>query len=156
LQKDLIRDARWSSDPRVALDIAEQLHQAIEKHETVERTTRQSLESLIRPEDESRRGALLRKLDMERSYLEYFTACLGNLIVPVGVPLLSEIALKPERDSVSPEVGALKRRQSIWSLANLGRNLERFSSFSEERKEEILAQLDAESAGTGRRSDWAK
>lgn len=154
LHKDLSRDARWSSDPQVALEVAEQLQQALEKHEVKEAALRTKLQALTRTEDEGQRVKLLSELEGERSYLEYLTACLGNLLVPVGVPLLSETALK--EDGVTPELAALKRRQAVWSLANLGRNLERFDKLPPARQEVIVTELAEEAGSMTKRGDWAK
>ncbi len=153
LHKDLMSDARVASDPRVALDLAELLQEAIRNYDPMERSTREQLAKATEPEAIRERARLLKKLETERSYLEYLTACLGNLLIPAGVPLLSDMALS--REGVNEESVLLKRRQAVWALANLGRHLERFTALPPERQEEALARLAEEAGRPGPRGEWA-
>lgn len=154
LQKDLARDARFASNPELALDLAELLREAAENHDPNEKSIQEALAKAAGQDADQERTRLLTRLEKERSYLEYLTACLGNVLVPAGVPLLSELALSEK--GITEEAILLKRRQAVWSLANLGRNLERFDTLVSERQEEVLTQLEREATQAGRRGDWAK
>lgn len=154
LQKDLARDARFASNPELALDLAELLHNAADNHDPNEKSIQEALVKAVGLDADKERTRLLTRLEKERSYLEYLTACLGNVLVPAGVPLLSEMALSEK--GVTEEAVLLKRRQAVWSLANLGRNLERFDALAPERQDEVITQLELESTRPGRRGEWAK
>jgi hypothetical protein len=154
LQKDLAGEVRFVSNPELALDLADLLDEAAKNHDPTEQAIRDSLAKLAGPDADKERERLLKKLEMERSYLEYLTACVGHVMIPAGAPLLSDMALKKE--GASEETILLRRRQAVWSLANLGRNLERFTSLPVERQEEVLAQLNQEIARPGKRGDWAR
>jgi hypothetical protein len=88
-----------------------------------------------------------------RGYLFYLSGCLGNFMVPVGAPLLCEMAL----DTKGNDRGAvaLRRRRALWVLAQLGENIKRFDQLSDDRRRSVLETLQAEAASsTGRRRDW--
>jgi hypothetical protein len=70
------------------------------------------------------------------------------------MPLLLEIALD-ETGKHSP-AGARRRRQAVWSLANLGTNLKRFDNLTPAEQESALQALEAEAAGSGERGRRAK
>jgi hypothetical protein len=90
-----------------------------------------------------------------RKYIQYLCACAGNLMTPVGGPALADLARKsPSRD---PKTDALLRRQAVWALAALGDNLRRFEKLPEDRRADVLAQLDrAAEDAPGEEAAWAR
>jgi hypothetical protein len=84
----------------------------------------------------------------------YLGSCLGSLTIPVGAPLLSQLAITTS--GPEPRAATRKRWQALWALANLGNNLKRFQRLIPERQQMVLAELQAESAGLGARAEWAK
>src|SRR5207244_3621272 len=81
-------------------------------------------------------------LTAQRNYVQYLGACLGNLSIPVGVPLLTDLA-RTGRGS-DPKLRALTRRQAVWALATLGDGLKRFQKLPDERRAEVRRQVEAE------------
>jgi hypothetical protein len=141
----LLRDDNLASDPKFGLDLAERLRQ------TADSTA-----------------------DADRAL--YLGSCLGSLTIPVGAPLLSRLAVTrnyrradaaplasyrradaaPLDPGPEPRAVTRKRWQALWALANLGNNLKRFQRLIPERQQMVLAELQAESAGLGKRAEWAK
>jgi hypothetical protein len=93
-------------------------------------------------------------LEAARKYALYLGSSLGSFTVPVGVPILKEIALKDTGQE--PKELARRRRQAVWSLANLGMNLKRFDALSPVEQDAALETLKTEASGSGERGRWAK
>jgi hypothetical protein len=73
-------------------------------------------------------------------------------MVPVGAPMLKELASQTE--GIDPKNRALRRRQAVWALANLGQNLKRFDKLDDPKKEAVLEKLHA-SPGSDH-ADWLR
>jgi hypothetical protein len=182
-----------ASNPKFALDLAERLDRAITEVERAEQAMRGEVEKAEQAarEDLKRlekiaasRGeqltqkeydaywrtfehhceALWRKLANPRNHLLYLTACMGDFTIPVGAPVLSELALKDRGAEVKGVT--LRRRRAVWALANLGDNFTRRylgenarredKVLTPEQKEAVIAQLKKEAAGSGKRARWAR
>src|SRR5262249_16852457 len=90
----------------------------------------------------------------QRAYVQFLMNCLGNCWLPVGVPLLKEIALK--EDGADPQMIKLRREVAVWALAKLGDNLKNLDALSADRREIVLAELEQEAAGVpSERREWA-
>jgi hypothetical protein len=118
---------------------------------------RQSLADLARAEKdmaqapEGRSQAQARQAFLkQRSFVQYLCNCAGNLRVPVSADALADLSRTPAVSD--PKTNALLQRQAVWSLAALGENRRRFAKLPEERQEEVLRQLDAESDAAARRA----
>ena len=148
-----------ASDPKFALDLAERLRKGLGELESEEKATAERVAGQA-PEEQEKAW---RGLAAQRNHVLYLAACLGDFTVPVGVPLLSEMALKedgPELKSV-----ALRRRRAVWALANLGENFKRRYQgidaqpgekvLSDAQKEAIVAELKQETKVRGERALWA-
>jgi hypothetical protein len=127
-----------ASDPRFGLDLAKRLEAALKE---------------LHEEDGAKGKPGKLQADREKDIM-FLSACLGNMTIPVGVDLLCEIA-QDTRGKDSKSV-ALRRRQAVWELANLGDNLGRFKDLSADQKTDVLAQLAAEAKGSGSRAKWAE
>jgi hypothetical protein len=150
LAQVLLRDDQLASNPKFALDLAERLRQALQ----AAATTEQSLGDRLRQPTPSAPEGDLKTLEAQRSYIVYLSACLGNCTIPVGAPLLNELAVS--EDGADAKGGARRRLQSVWALATLGENLKRFDKLPLERQGNILAKLEDEVSGGRERADWAR
>jgi hypothetical protein len=143
LAQVLLRDDRLASDGPFALQLADRLQKAIASSAEPEKSFATRLPSL-KPEEVAPEQ---KKLDLGRHYIVYLSACLGNFMVPVGAPLLKELAL--QESGLEPRALAERRRQAVWALANLGENLKRFDRLPSEQQDNVLARLEE----TARRDD---
>jgi hypothetical protein len=167
-----------ASDPKFALDIADRLEAALTELTEQEYKSKKVLDKKLveiqldpnlKNEDkeqrkEKERTAAGRKLAPQRNLALYLISCLGDFTIPVGVPLLGEVAMNNQ--GFEPKGLILKRRRAVWALANLGDNVQRHyfgknakpedKVLSNEQKAAILAQLKKEAAGDGNRAKWAR
>jgi hypothetical protein len=152
LAQVLTRDDALAADPSFALRIAERLARATVELEQAEKAylDLDDSEANKRPRAEARKA-----LTAQRSYVQYLGASLGNFSVPVGAPLLVDLARNGRgRDE---KLRYHVRRQAVWALANLGDAQKRFRKSSEEQKSGIRRQLEAEAAsGGGQTREWAE
>jgi hypothetical protein len=79
------------------------------------------------------------KLAPNRNFISYLSAALGNFMVPVGAPVLKDLAVRKE--GIDPKTRALRRRLAVWTLANLGENLKRFDRLDDPHKAAVLDRL---------------
>jgi hypothetical protein len=167
LAQVLLRDERLATDPRFALDLAERLRRAVDASASAEQAYAERLRALPYdlPEEERRRledDPERKRLEDDRAYAHYLMECLGDFTVPVGVPLLMDLAAKPdvaaEADArlMRPAVAwASRRREAVWALAKLGENMKRFEQLSPEQQQALLDALQEERAGEGtERAHW--
>jgi hypothetical protein len=142
-----------ASDPEFALELAVRLRQALDDLQEDEKTTWERIKTL----SESEQALKWRKLAPQRDYVLYLTACLGDFTVPVGAPILCEIA----QEERSPDVKewTLRRQRAVWALGNLGENCKRYGQLKKEQQADALAKLKEEAEngdGPSRRREWAK
>ena len=142
-----------ASDPEFALELAVRLKRALDDLQQDEKTTWERIKNL----SESEQALKWRKLASQRDYVLYLTACLGDFTVPVGAPILCEIA----QEERSPDVKewTLRRQRAVWALANLGENRKRFGQLSKDQQADALARLKEEAdngEAPSRRREWAK
>jgi hypothetical protein len=174
LAQVLLRDDQLASNPRFALDLAERLHKAMDsaaagEKALAERLARhphlvERLSRLVQGEPDPQRDssdaewktleAQWKALEPDHNYVLYLSAALGSFALPVGAPLLSELAAKePVEVNI---IVTLQRRRAVWALANLGENLKRFDQLPPERQAAVRADLEEEAAGSGDRGRWAR
>jgi hypothetical protein len=137
------------SDAKFALDLAERLRTALDDLYREEKATGDRVANLSTAEQ----NRAWRKLAPQRDHVQYLAAALGDFVVPVGVPLLAEIALRDQ--SLDVEGNTLRRRQAVWALGNLGDKVRSFTELPEAQQDAIRARLQAEAKGEGKRADWA-
>src|SRR5438105_1132245 len=116
----LLRDDNLASNPKFGLDLAKRLQQTLNRTAGAERTLAENLRRQPRAELSHDNKAL----EPGRDHILYLGSCLGNLTLPIGAPLLSQMAMT--RDGAEPRVVTRRRWQALWALANLGDNLKRF------------------------------
>jgi hypothetical protein len=152
LSQTLLRDPRLAADPAFALDLADRLEAAVDEGSAPSAAERSFAERFGAMSPEQRKQERSR-LEPDRNYVQFLCACLGNSAVPAGAGLLEDLAT---RESRGERAGlALRRRQAVWALANLGENLKRFDALRPEEQDAVLAGLES-AAGGGRRGGRAK
>ena len=136
------------TDVVFALELAKRLRAALDELHALE----QKVITLSPGEQEK----AWRKLQPQRDFVDFLVADLGHFDVPVGVPLLCEII----NHENSPDVkgNTMRRRRTIWALANLGDHLKSLDRhLSAEQRTAMVAQLKAEKAGDdAQRAAWAR
>jgi hypothetical protein len=139
-----------ASYPRFALDLAEKLQQELAVLEQEERAAYQRTRNLSAEEQEGARA----RLRPQRDRVRFLIAVLGDFTVPVGVPLLSEIAVNdegPDRKAV-----VLRRRLAVLALASLGESMKRWPDLPPDKQASAMQDLAAEAGGKGQRAAWAR
>jgi hypothetical protein len=157
LAQVLLRDDKLASDPKFALDLADRLRQTLLDSDLGEKRLAEMVVRMASTPSSDDKAAVAKAttdLEAARKYALYLGSSLGSFTVPVGVPLLKEMALK--ETGQEPKALALRRRQAVWSLANLGMNLKRFDALSPVEQDAALETLKTEAAGSGERGRWAK
>jgi hypothetical protein len=148
LAQVLLRDDRLAADGPFALELAGRLEGVRSLREGDEKAFADRAAALS-PGEATRERT---RLEPERNYILYLGACLGNCMVPVGVPVLNKLA--EQEQGMEPRALAERRRQAVWALANLGENLKRFDKLPAERQDEVVADLEA--AAQGEHGQWAR
>jgi hypothetical protein len=152
---------RWKADTHFALELAERLRLSLDELYRREKETGERIARLQQQEQAAGRsmsGAEIdagwRKIAPLRNHVSFLAAALGDLHVPVGVPLLAEICTHEG----SPDIkgNTMQRRKALWSLANLGANTRGFSSLPSEKQSDVLGALHEEAAGSQARAAWAR
>lgn len=138
LAQTLKRDDDLASDPKMALRLAGLLQRRLAEYDRGLAELSREAPKLQPEEINKRREALKDK----RRDIQFLSPCLGSLMIPVGAPLLCEIASRGE--DMDEKSLALLRRQAVWALGNLGENLKRFPKLPPERRQLVIDQLQAE------------
>jgi hypothetical protein len=131
----LLRDDALASDSAFALQLAQRLCRTRDNSAPFEKVHAEHFAKLS-PQEEEREAA---KLEADRDYILLLTQCLSRFMVPVGAPVLEEMAMQESGlDSLTLNA---RRRQALWALANLGENVKRFDKLSSEQQEAVKSQL---------------
>jgi hypothetical protein len=151
LSQVLLRDDRFASDADFALELVKRLKQARDDTKTAETELAKRFPPLS-PEEIDKLGddAWLnrekdldrenKKLDGQRTYIQFLAACLGNFMVPVGVPALRDLAL--QEGGVEAGQLAEQRRRAVLALAVLGENCKRFDKLTPIEQKVVLDKLE--------------
>jgi hypothetical protein len=125
--------------------------------------------SRLETQDNTLIGHAFKDMRDKRKNVQFLIPCVGSLILPTGAPVLCEILLagRPEAAAKEPDRAGqssprqkwtdekgliLLRRDTAWSLANLGDNLKRLQKLPPEQLAAIVGQLETEAAA-GESSD---
>jgi hypothetical protein len=150
LTQRLPRDDRLASDPDFALELVKRLRTAHKDLEAAELElasrfppmTAQELDKLADDAWLKRAQDLEvanRKLDDRRTYVKFLAASLSGFMVPVGVPVLRELALQEK--GIEENQLREQRANALWSLAVLGENINRFDKLPPPDQQSILEKL---------------
>jgi hypothetical protein len=146
LAQVLLRKDALASDVPFTLHLADRLHTAVAQSAEAERENASRFEGLTAGE----KARELKKLEPDRNLIIYLGASLGNCMIPVGAPLLKQLAV--QESGMEPEALAERRRRALFALATLGENLKRFDRLSDREKTAIEEKLQeaAEQGGHSR------
>jgi hypothetical protein len=170
----LQRDDHLAANATFGLDLAERLNQTRNLVEPAEKAIAERLRKSPRldkefrqrvqddpqyagPADDLEWRALLTEwnaLEPSLNYLLYLSSCLGNMSVPVGAPLLGELALKEGADD--NVLTTRQRLHCVHALAALGNNVGRLEKLTPPEREAVLATLEEEAGKGGLRAEWAE
>lgn len=137
LAQVLLRDDNLASDSGFALQLTQRLRRTLDTSGPFEKAHAEQFAKLS-PEEEARERT---KLEADRDYILLLAQCLSRFMVPVGAPVLEEMA--SQESGLDPRALNARRRQSLWALANLGDNIKRFDKLSPEQQESATAALSA-------------
>jgi len=149
LSQALPRDNQLATDPVFGLELAVRLRSALDRNEEAERARKKKGEE-AKPVDADETKAIL----AERAHIIYLVSSLGNFQVPVGAPLLAELADKAA--GIDPETDFHRRAAALWALTLLGNNLRKFDQLPPERKTELMVTLKRQTEEPGDRGTWAR
>lgn len=149
LAQVLLRDDNLASDSDFALQLVQRLRRSLNSSAPFEKAHAEQFGKLS-PQDEA---SELKKLDPERNYILLLSQCLGHFMVPVGAPVLEELAV--QQSGLDRRTLGARRRQALWALANLGENIRRFDKLSAEQQTAVIARLES-AAGGGEQAIAAK
>lgn len=145
-------DRHLSADAKLGLDLADALNGALADLDREEQAYSEQLR--LHLGESNPPPPVPAKLKAQRKYVQFLSASLGYLTVPVGAPLLTRIAQREEGD---PKTLALLRRHAVFALANLGENRKQFDKLPADLRDKALAVLDAEAKGNNpNRAEWAR
>jgi hypothetical protein len=144
LAQVLLRDDNLASDSAFALQLNHRLRRTLDSSAPFEKAHAEHFAKLSPAEEASE----LKKLDPERDYILLLTQSLGHFMVPVGAPVLEELAI--QQSGLDPRALGARRRQALWALANLGENVKRFDKLSAEQQESVLSQLETAGGEQGK------
>jgi hypothetical protein len=139
LAQVLKKDEALASNPKFALDLADLLNQTLRDREQAEKRFNASGSERLARVDRDRDT-----LQAEARFVQYLINCLGNFNLPVGVPLLCQIAVS--EDGADARSIALWRGAALWSLASLGDRLKHLDEIPAAKRDEIMEVLDTEAA----------
>jgi hypothetical protein len=151
LAQVLPRDERLASDSAFALKVADRLKRALDDSAQAEKDAAPVLAGLG-PED-PKRLQLESKLEPGRNYVQFLTACLSSFLVPVGAPLLEQMAVT--KTGLEPAALGRRRRQAVCALGNLGEKLTRFDALPPDRQEAIEEEL-RQAGPSGGHGEWGR
>jgi hypothetical protein len=138
-----------STDPDFALKLADRLAKAHAANADAEKSFAERVVTLSK--DDAERERL--KLQGQRNYVHYLSACVGNFVMPVGAPVLQELAVQDS--GMEPKALYEQRAAAILSLAVLGEKCKGFKDLPAVERENILAKLDA-AADRREHAEWAE
>jgi hypothetical protein len=138
LSQELPRSPELAANATFALELAERLETALEESAAEEKEYAARHEGLSAREKEQR---LSKDLAPRRHLVMYLGACLGNFVVPAGVPLLNQLAT--QTGGMEPDALAERRGRALFALAVLGENLKRYDALPDAEKDRIDEELSA-------------
>lgn len=149
LAQVLKRDDNLAANAGFALSVEDLLRQALRDNDAAERAYVEKQKTqppaTSAPAEPLGKVGVPKELSDERSFVEFLISCMGNFSIPVGVPLLNEIALR--EDGIDKETLAQRRQLAVWSLATAADNLKRFDRLPRETRAAVLAKLEEEASG---------
>ncbi len=152
LAQYLQREEELAANPVFALELCDRLHSAVNELFAQEKDLAEFKK--LQP-DSSSLERRVKAFQQTENYVLYLSSCIASSIVPVGAPLLGELA--GTGHDADPQAAAQRRRWAMWNLAKLGDNVTRFDKLKPEQQDAILAALaDQASRPDSYRAGWAE
>ena len=152
LAQYLQREEELAANPIFALELCDRLHSAVKELFAQEKDL---AEFKKQQPDSSSLERRIKAFQQTENYVLYLSSCVASSIVPVGAPLLGEMA--GAAHDVDAQASAQRRRWAMWNLAKLGDNVTRFSKLKPEQQDAIVASLgDQASRLDSYRAAWAE
>src|SRR5262249_50988148 len=136
LAQVLLRKDELASDANSALQLNDRLQKVVKDSAESEKAFASKVGGLT-PADQARER---KPLDEDRTYTAYLCGCISRFMLPVGVPVLNDLAA--QESGMEPEALAGRRRQALFALAVLGDSLKRFDRLSADRQDQIEGELE--------------
>jgi hypothetical protein len=150
LAQVLVRNDQLASNPWFALELSDRLQKALDECDRDERAFLEGKDKLSEADQKKQ----LKNLHAKQNYALYLMACLGNMSLPVGVPLLTKVAQKG--NGLDETTISLFRRRAVWALVHLGENQHQ-KRLSDEQLAAAVKELQKEaSSSNGDRRQWAQ
>lgn len=138
LSQELPRSPRLEIDATFAVELAGRLRAALDDSAAAEQAFAERYDRLSPAERDSQ---VNRDLLPRRKLVTFLAACLSNFAVPVGAPLLAEMATTV--GGMEPGAQSERRGLALFNLAVLGQKLTRFDALSDDDRERIVTTLTA-------------
>jgi hypothetical protein len=136
LAQYLQREESLAANPSFALELCERLESAVKELTSQEKDL---VEFKKQSPDSSSLERRTKTFQQTENYVLYLSSCVASSIIPVGAPLLGDMAANT--GGVDPESSAQRRRWAMWNLAKLGDNVLRFDTLKPEQQDTILSAL---------------
>lgn len=144
LSQELPRSPELAQNAGFALQLADRLQSALDENAEAEKDYLAKLGGLSEAEKDRR---LNKDLAPGRNLIMYLGACMGNFVVPVGVPILKQLAV--QTSGMEADALAERRGRALFALAVQGENLKRYDALSDAEKDRIDDVLTAATKGDG-------
>ncbi len=159
LAQVLLRDKELSANADFALELAILLDDALHDSVPEEKVLADRLGKITEEKERKQEWQKIKgeggwsKVEAQRNRVIYLGSCLGSFTVPVGVPLLKQMA---EQEAGIERRGLARQRwRAVLALANLGQRLSNdHAALPDLRKDLIESQLEKASVDA-RFSKWA-
>ncbi len=151
LAQYLQREESLAANPVFALELCDRLQSAVKEMASEEKVL---AEFKKQQPDTASLNRKIEAFQKTENYVLYLSSCVASSIIPVGAPLLGEMA--GTTDSFDAQATAQRRRWAMWNLAKLGDNVTRFARLPSEQQEAALTALAEQAAqSSSQRSTWA-
>jgi hypothetical protein len=137
---------QYALNAKFGIDLAEEMRKAIQvEEEMLGRIGHKTKEEAPKEHKE---------LEVQQDLIRFLGGSLGYFDVPVTGPYLSEVASKPVQPGNQTQIE--RKRLAIVALANLGNNLQYYFRQPDDKKAQVLEQLEKLADTSGAQGQWAK
>jgi hypothetical protein len=138
------------SNVKFALDLCERLRTALGELDSTEKVVADQLKAL----SEENQQKAWRRIDSKRNIVKFLTSALADFNVPVGAPLLCELATREDSPDIKGNVHI--RRLAIFALGNMAENMKEFARLPGVQQQAVLGELHKQASVSSERSTWAR
>ncbi len=141
LAQYLQREESLAANPVFALELCERLQSATKELASQEK---ELAEFKKQQPDTASLERRTKAFQQTENYVLYLSSCVASSIIPVGAPLLGEMAANS--GGADAQATAQRRRWAMWNLGKLGDNVSRFDTLKPEQQEAIITALTEQAA----------